>query len=163
MSVGRSRESVIITVQKNTKRTITKRIFRFYGRWQPTLRCVTATYCNKARTEWNGKHIRGCTLFTHFYHMCIINTISLYYFSISQLNHVSSACQDMRGMTFESEHMWTVNRGEDWVAAGSEASAGCGGAVGAMKRQEPHNMQQVLDDWIKYFPIMLSPTHSHIR
>lgn len=39
----------------------------------PALRCITATYYDKTRKEGNGNDLRGTGLFTHYYHMCIIN------------------------------------------------------------------------------------------
>lgn len=47
------RESVTIAVPKWRKRTITLNVFSFYGGWKPVLRCTTATYYDKKRTEKN--------------------------------------------------------------------------------------------------------------
>lgn len=51
--------------------------FPFYGRWKPVLRCITATYDDKARTERNRNHLKGTG-----YNItpCIINRILIFDF-----------------------------------------------------------------------------------
>lgn len=67
-TVGRNRENVTITLQKQRERTITIEFFGgFFGGWQPMLRCITATYYDKARTERNGNDLRVAVLFTQYY------------------------------------------------------------------------------------------------
>lgn len=46
--------------------------FVFYGGWQPTLRCISTTYYDKARMERHGTIKRGAGLLTSHNHMGII-------------------------------------------------------------------------------------------
>lgn len=67
-------ESVTITVQEHTKRTVA--LYEFFnflsGGNQRHGTCL-----DKARTERNRSYLRGAVLLTGYYHICTLNTISI--------------------------------------------------------------------------------------
>ncbi len=77
----KGREIVTMTVRKHTKKICIEEARQFkiaiYGRWQPVLRCVTPTYCNKMRVERNRNDLRGTVLFTQHSYIYVVTTSSL--------------------------------------------------------------------------------------
>ncbi len=77
LNVVVERKSLIITLQKRTKWTNTNNntqfFILFYREWQQMLRCIIASYYDKARIEQNRNDSRGTALFKQHYHnMCDI-------------------------------------------------------------------------------------------